>query len=310
MSIICIAAGFQMSDFKLNITYSDKGLNSVEGIAGITSKKKVNVFLHEKVYYLCRFIYWAMWNASKKTRSDVESIAEELAKKNRLLIHQKAFLRAKKIWKGQKKSHNEKMPEISESAKARYGGKKTATGTAGVGVKRTKGVKIQTFKVFRRDDGNIFRYTRYKGKRKQGVEYAEMTLDSLKAWQEAQFRKAASGNTARMFKQMAEEASKTKNSYRASGSFDTNTNKDTESSNSVTYKFGYTDFKADFKSHAFGKKHFTKEVYNINWWLQPSSVEGRDMYHGSLNEKAIKAGLENTYNDVYKHIKEKGVNIE
>ena len=75
-------------------------------------------------------------------------------------------------------------------------------------------------------------------------------------------------------------------------------------------KFGYTDFKADFKSHAFGKKHFTKEVYNINWWLQPSSVEGRDMYHGSLNEKAIKAGLENTYNDVYKHIKEKGVNIE
>jgi hypothetical protein len=164
--------------------------------------------------------------------------------------------------------------------------------------------------VFRRDDGNIFRYTRYKGKRKQGVEYAEMTLDSLKAFQEAKFRKAASGNTARMFNQMAKEASDTKNIYLASGSFETNTNKNTESSNTVTYKFGYTDFKADFKSYAFGKKHFTKQVYNMNWWLQPTSVEGRDMYHGSLNEKAIKSGLQETFNDVFNHIKEKGVNIE
>jgi hypothetical protein len=164
--------------------------------------------------------------------------------------------------------------------------------------------------VFRRDDGNVFRYTRYKGKRKQGVEYAEMSLDALKAFQEGVERKKATANTARMFRQMAITANRTRNSYSNSGSFYMTTDPEAKSGNLVEYEFGDTTFRADFHSYAFGKKHFTEQDFNLNWWLKNPKAEGRDMYHGSLNEKSVKAGLQAAYNDVYKHIKEKGLNIE
>ena len=288
----------------LSIEYNDSDLNDIEGIAGITSKKKVHYFLHEKTKFLCLKIYDQL--KAIDTKSAIQQKINELTHdtlsgyKSSLLVHKTAHLMALKTWNKQKKKAQDQEIHVSADAQRRHDSNDNLIDPTHTGNITQIGVR-RIFQVKHLKHGASL--TRIKGFKTLRKAYfvRPMVFKEVQDFYEEKYRKNSGGTTARMFLEMANVAHNTRKGFaKTSGMF-------RQGSNYVDYDFQDTSVEMEFHSYAFGKKHFPAEVYEINPWFNKTTTEGKDMYSGSRNEKAIKQGIKDAYNDVYNHVKQKGV---
>jgi hypothetical protein len=287
----------------IDIKYNFDVLNSIEGIAGISSKKKVHYFLHQETYFLCNRIYKNLKKID--TKSEVERVVNELTEgsttdyKSTLIVHKKAHLMALRSWHKKKKGAQDQEIKISSSTKKRYADRTIEESMNRGGVEHNG--ETRTFNVKHLKSGlSLTRIKSFKTLRKSYF-VRQMTFKEVQDFYEEKYRKSHSGNIARIFLLMGRYAKDTRKGFSTSKGYIA------AGSNSVDYDFQDTSVKMDFHSDAFGKKHFTEETFEINPWLTRTKSEGKNMYEGSRNEEAINRGIYESWKSVYNHVKEKGL---
>lgn len=291
----------------IEIKYSWQDLNDVEGISGISSRKKVHYFLHKETYFLCNNIGNLLKAIDTKSAitKKIQEIThpESIPYRSTLIVHEIAHNMALKTWNKQKKSAPNQKIEISKGASLRFN--KTARwgkvhsgnwfrGNEMMGGERRK-FKMKILKHGRS-------LTRIKMLRSMDGTEKSLNFKQVQDFYEEKYRKAHGGYISQMFFKMAKYANDTRDGYaNVKGTLPSG-------SNSVDYDFQDTKVILNFHSQAFGEKHFTEKDFEINPWMQSKPrAEGKDLYSNSRNKQAIEQGIKNSFINVYAHVKRNGL---
>ncbi len=280
------------------INYDDEELNALLGIAKASSYQKTHTFVHDKMRFLMLYIADEL-KKNAPTPAEIHSKASELTKGfsndySILITHEKAYSMAYKTWIGNKKLRNKDVPQPTPVSPSRN----FIAQTSLLGMTEAQPTKL--FRVRQLKRGISLSLNKSK-KLKSDTQYVEVSFQALRDFYETRYRKASSTNLSRIFYMTAR---KLRGTRRVSGTIYGSAR---SGSNEADWMIGDVWARVIVKSPAFGKKHFTEAVKRINPWLRNPKAEGRQLYPGSRNEKAVNAGIERTKTDILEHLRNRGL---